>query len=785
LIGRESERAVAQTLLLEQAVPLLTLTGPGGVGKTRLALEIARDAGGAFADGVCWVDLAPLADPALVPATVVTALGLVPVAGRPLVETLVHHLHPRQTLLILDNCEHVLAEAANLVSPLLDRCPALQMLVTSRAALHVRGEQVLPTPTLAVPRNESAPDVLRASPAVALFVQRAQAIDPYFTLTARNAEDVAEICRHLDGLPLAIELAAARLSVLSPAALLALLSQRLQVLGTGPRDAPARQRELRAAIAWSYDLLSAEEQSLFRRLAVFAGGITLAAAEAVGGAAESRRAWTEERGNDGPAPAFAVRASPASVLETVAALTDASLLQRVEAPGGDPRYALLETVREFGLEVLAAAGEEAAARDAHAAHFLALAERDQRAMAWPDIVAWFDVLEVEHDNLRAALAWLERSGDTAALLRLAGNLSWFWLYRSHRLEGRRWLERGLAAAHDIEVPTAVRAWALHGASLLARTQNDAAQAERLGEEALHLYRGLSDAWGTAVSLNLLGALARSRGAYDPARAFGEEALALFEELGMTRWVARVRGHLGIVAHWRGNDREAEALLYTALTAHRGMKDRIGAAIVHHWLATVAADRGDHDEAAAREREGLTAAVEAGAKEALLDGLAGTATIAVSAGQMEAAARLLGAVAAHRERLGYTFEAADRARSERAGQIARDALGSAAFTAAEATGRALSLEEAVAEAVAFAPTARQPAAPAPTSAAARHGLTAREVEVLRLLAQRRTDREIADELFISPKTAGFHVANILGKLGVANRREAAALAIREGLTAAPS
>jgi DNA-binding CsgD family transcriptional regulator len=347
------------------------------------------------------------------------------------------------------------------------------------------------------------------------------------------------------------------------------------------------------------------------------------------------------------------------------------------------------------------------------------------------------------------------------------------------------LERALAAAREEEVPDGVRAWALHGTALLTRTQNDHAQAERLGEEALRLYRGLGDTWGTAVSLNLLGALARSRGGHDAAWAFGEEALTLFEELGMARWEARVRAHLGIVAHRRGEDGAAEPLLHAALAAHRGLDDQMGSTIALHWLAAVAADRGEHTRAAAFEREGLAAAAAAGAKEALLDGLAGLAIVAAGLGRMEAAARLLGAVETHRVRLGYTFERTEHERYDRAARLARKALGDAAFAHAETAGRTLSLDEAVAEAMTLEPAAGSAAEPAPVAAAARLGLTAREVEVLRLLAQRRTDREIADELFISPKTAGFHVANILGKLGVANRREAAALAEREGLTTPPT
>src|SRR5215208_2901032 len=281
LIGRETERAAAHAYLLDDAVPLLTLTGPGGVGKTRLALAIAADVAPQFADGVVWVDLAPLTDPKLVVTTVATALGATPDTDQSVMEALLFCLHPKQCLLLLDNCEHLLAAVAELVSALLARCPALQVLTTSRATLHVSGEQILPIPPLAVPRSGSALPIMREVPAAALFVQRSRAVDPQFVLTEQNAGAVAEICQRLDGLPLAIELAAARSNLLSPAALLALLSERLQVLGTGPRDAPARHQTMQVAIAWSYDLLPADEQDLFRRLAVFAGGWTLEAAAAV------------------------------------------------------------------------------------------------------------------------------------------------------------------------------------------------------------------------------------------------------------------------------------------------------------------------------------------------------------------------------------------------------------------------------------------------------------------------------------------------------------------------
>ncbi|HEU0113159.1 MAG TPA: hypothetical protein VFQ80_00695, partial [Thermomicrobiales bacterium] len=382
-------------MLLDEAVPLLTLTGPGGVGKTRLALAIAADVADAFADGVVWVDLAPLADPALVPAAVAAALQMAPGSTQPLPVQLAAVLRPRQILLLLDNCEHVLAEAAALVAILLTSCPAMQALATSRAPLHVQGEQVFPAPPLAVPDpGAKQRDVVAAAPAVALFVQRARGADPHFTLTDENAVVVAEICRRLDGLPLAIELAAARVNLLSPAALLALLNHRLQVLAAGPRDAPARHQTIRDAIAWSYALLAPAEQAFFRRLAVFAGGWTL---EAVAAASDL---------------------SLSAALNRLNTLVDQSLVVRQQAPGDDDRrFTMLETIREFALAQLVEQGEASAARDRHAAFFLALAETAELHLhgVAGDQAGWFARMDAEFGNLRAAIVWFlaQRDGERA------------------------------------------------------------------------------------------------------------------------------------------------------------------------------------------------------------------------------------------------------------------------------------------------------------------------------------------------------------------------------------
>ena len=355
LVGRQAERVATQDLLLDEAVPLLTLTGPGGVGKTRLALATAGDVASQFADGVAWVDLAPLADASLVPATVARAVGIVPAPGASVKGELIRHLRPRQHLLLLDNCEHLLTVIADLAANLLSACPALQVLATSRAPLHIRGEQELPVDPLSLPKT-TAPlslDRLGEIESVRLFVERARAIRPAFALAADNAGAIAELCCRLDGLPLAIELAAARIKVMSPEALLAQMSDRLRLLTGGPRDAPARQQTIRDAIAWSYELLLPPEKRLFRYLAVFAGGFTLEAAQAM-------------HGSHGDGEHL--------VVDRLAALVDQSLARRTER-AGEPRFAMLETIRKFGLESLIERGEEGDARERHAAYFVAVAER--------------------------------------------------------------------------------------------------------------------------------------------------------------------------------------------------------------------------------------------------------------------------------------------------------------------------------------------------------------------------------------------------------------------------
>jgi non-specific serine/threonine protein kinase len=771
LVGREREIATLVAAVRE-GERLLTLTGPGGIGKTRLAVAAAAAVAGDMPDAVCYVALGAITDPRLVAQTVAHALGVSEAGGEPIEARIEARLRDRRLLLVLDNFEQVV-EAALLVSDLLASCPHLQILVTSRVRLRISGERERPVLPLGLAGPESATSAggVAESDAVRLFVERALAVREGIDVTS-DPGVLAAICQRLDGLPLAIELAAARVKVLPPADLLARLEQRLPLLTGGPRDAPVRLRTMRDAIAWSYDLLTDDEQALFRRLAVFVGGFTLDALDALDAFADL--------GMPPGADGVPARSGPA-VLDLVAALVDKSLVRTDVAAGGATRYGMLETIREFGWERLAASGEADAVRQRHADWYLAFAEDAGPRAKQPGAAPWVEKLGLEHPNLRAALSWFRGRGDGLALVRMTGALWPFWHERTYFDEGHRWLELALGLGRT--APAADRIRALTGAGTLAWYQTRPELALAWHEQALVLAREVGDRGAEAFALINLSAPATEFGDYELAFARLEGGLAAAREVGATEAASLALHNLGCLAWLRGEYQTSQQRAEEALTLARAEGwDWLVPSILGNYGLTMA-DLDDVDRATALLRESLALGHVRGNLWDVGTALEGLARVHAGAGRARQATVLFGTAAALRNETGIPQSRTERAYYEPFLAALLEELGGETFAAAWAEGQSRSWQEVAADLLASpaAPDAPAQAADRPVPArGATHGLTKRELEILRLLAAGERNRAIGERLFISPTTVASHVASIFDKLGVDSRAKAVTFAHRHDL-----
>ncbi len=614
-VGRERQMAEIKNQLA--AARLLSLLGPGGTGKTRLALQVGHGLLERFPRGVWLVELGPLADPDLVVQAVATVFNVREAPGRPLLDSLIDYLKPRALLLILDNCEHIIGAAAQLAAALLRACPAVRMLATSREPLGVAGEVGYRVPPLTRPdpAQVRSAQQLEHFEAARLFVERAVISNPGFAVRDRDAPAVARVVHRLDGIPLAIELAAARVKVLSVEQIAARLDDRFRLLTAGARTGLPHHQTLRAAIDWSHDLLTELERALFRRLAVFAGGFSLEAAEAVsaGGGIDV-----------------------ADVLDLLARLVDKSLLVTEEVVS-DVRYRMLETIRHYAREKLAAAGEDGDVLARHLQWHLALAEEAEPHLRGPEQITWLDRLELDHDDLHAALEWTRSSGDVQSGLRLGVALQRFWALRGHFSEGRQWLE-GAAAADG--VPGLLRARALYGAGVLASLQGDFAKSEALCAQSLALFSDLGDKSGASLTLSVLGAIARNRGDFARAAALFEEGLAQVRQAD-DRWPSAeaLRG-LGLTARRQGDNQRAKALLEESLGLWRGVGDKWGLAYCLTHLAVLARREGNYARAKLLSEESLVLSKELGNRNQIAETLGTLGALAIEQGDFERAVSVL-------------------------------------------------------------------------------------------------------------------------------------------------
>jgi predicted ATPase/transcriptional regulator with XRE-family HTH domain len=720
LIGREHELAKIRAILLRGDVRLVTLAGPPGIGKSQLGVRVAATVQDAFPDGVWYVPLEPISDASLVASTVVKAIGLKESTGVAPAAALIQYLRDRRVLLVLDNFEHLL-DAATMVADVLTACPETMVLVTSRARLGVRGERVHPVPPLATPVAEGEISAAAAAryPAVELFLERAQAVRPGFGLTDLNAADVCRICSDLDGLPLAIELVAARCRYLTPAELLARLGDRLALLTDGPRDLPAHQRTLRGTIDWSYNLLSPQEQVLFARLAVFIGGCSLPAAERVANAV----------GRD------ARPDLPLPVLDGLAGLADKNLLRYEERIDGQQYAVLLATIREYALERLADSGEEAEVRDRYAAYCLELAETSSGHLGADQQEKWLDRMDAEHHNLCAALSWYVERGEVDLGLRMLAALWTFWHIRFRQADGLRFTARVMAlpGPHDRRV----RAKALFGAGWLAVDQCDHALAHTFFTDSLNLYQALGDQHGVATALHGVGTVAQAGGDDGEAAALFAESLRRYREVGDDEGIAWSLDHLGNATLGMGDYARADELFTDGLAIFRRLRHSWGTALaLHHqglsalalgrhdlaqdrfseamavftelsngWgvavslynLGHVALATGDHRRAEEYFARSLRSSYAEDNTDGVARALAGLASLAVAERDMVLAARLFGGAETLAEASGIRMDPVARSVYLRDADAVRDRMDAEAVARAWAAGRGMSMPELLAAA----------------------------------------------------------------------------------------
>jgi predicted ATPase/DNA-binding NarL/FixJ family response regulator len=764
-LGRTQELELIRHLLVAGTTRLLTLVGPAGVGKTRLALEVSRRFGDAFPDGVWWVDLTPIRDPSQATSAIADSLGLPDAGPTPPLDRLSASLQARQTLLILDNVEQVLS-AAPLLDTLLGAAPGLKLLVTSRELLHLRTEQTLPVAPFALPDPDHLPPLEELSqiPSIALFLQRARMINPGFQITDENARAVAELCVRLDGLPLAIELAAARTQLLSPQMMLERLGQRLSLLHWEAQDLPERQQTLRSAIAWSYELLASSEQILFRRLGIFVGGFTLEAAEAI--VADGRDHTVD-------------------VLEGVSSLVDKSLVLSEEDGTGGRRFRLLESVRDFALEQVTSCDEGEAVGYAHARYFLELAERAAPHLVGPGQREWFLRLEHEHGNLRAAVRWLWDHGENELALRLAGALGYFWEARGYLREGQYALEEALA-----RVPGAdprLRAKVLNRLGSLLIWQGETERSRVVLEDAQAVGRALGDSDITARSLTHLGRRAASLGSAEggvrEAVQLLEEALTLRQQMEDRRGAANIRTQLAGIALDRRAYKQVEHLGQQALAAYQEVGDDAGATVALVLLGMAAGEQGNIRHAVALMQQGLETGGRLQDRRLLL--LVSNRVVwwlAAEQADAERLAVLLGAAEAMSDAIEPVTSWWRKAHTPQAAAALQAQLGKERFEAACTEGRTLSFAQ-IAENVSLVlHTVGARGLVGEEAKGERQQttlLSKREDEVLQLVAEGLTNKEIAQRLIVTESTVKTHVTSVFNKLGVDSRAQAVAVAAHQG------